>query len=51
MPPVPRNDEELKNLLRKALADLDLDPDETADDMAIRRSQDQQLLEDVPPHH
>ncbi|MEI6405607.1 MAG: hypothetical protein WCO64_07535 [Actinomycetes bacterium] len=49
--PDSHNAEELKNILRKALADLDLDPDETADDMAIRQSQDKQLQDDVPPHH
>lgn len=43
--------------LRAVLDGLDLDPDETADDRAIRESSaaptevDDQLRRDVPPHH
>ena len=37
--------------LRKVLADLELTPEQTRDDIAIRSSRDQELLDDVPPHH
>lgn len=47
-----RRKELAKQRLRAALAGVELDPDETADDLAIRRSTlDSQLVEDIPPHH
>lgn len=44
--------EQAKARLRAALDGVELDPDETADDKAIRwATLDEQLKQDVPPHH
>jgi hypothetical protein len=37
--------------LRKLLADLELTPEQTRDDIVVRSSRDQEFLDDVPPHH
>lgn len=37
--------------LRKLLADLELTPEQTRDDIAPASSRDQEILDDVPPHH
>ena len=42
---------ESQERLRKVLADLELTPEQTRDDIAIRVSRDQELMDDVPPHH
>jgi len=43
--------QESQERLRKLLADLDLTPEQTRDDMVVRSSRDQEFLDDVPPHH
>jgi predicted glycosyltransferase len=42
---------ESQERLRKLLADLELTPEQTSDDMVVRTSRDQEYLDDVPPHH
>ena len=37
--------------LRKALAQVQLTPEQTRDDIAPVESRDRDLMEDVPPHH
>jgi hypothetical protein len=37
--------------LRAALDRLDLEPEQTQDDISPPESQDQRLREDVPPHY
>ena len=37
--------------LRKLLANLELTPEQTRDDMVAPSSRDQEILSDVPPHH
>ena len=40
-----------KAKLRSALDGLELTPEQTSDDRVDNQSQDEQLLNDVPPHH
>jgi hypothetical protein len=37
--------------LKDLLADLDLTPEQTRDDIAISDSRDNEILRDIPPHH
>lgn len=50
--PVPEpSDDKAKDALREQLAKLDLAPDQTSDDIAPRSPRDQELWDNVPPHH
>ncbi len=40
-----------KAALREQLAKLDLAPDQTQDDIVRNSPRDQELLDNVPPHH
>ena len=42
---------ESQERLRKLLSELELTPEQTRDDKVIRSSRDQEILDDVPPHH
>jgi len=53
LPPASNNDSaaQSQESLRKLLADLELTPEQTRDDIVIRSSRDHEILDDVPPHH
>lgn len=42
---------EAQERLRKVLSELELTPEQTRDDKVVRSSRDQEILDDVPPHH
>lgn len=44
-------DESAKAMLREMLAKLDLAPEQTSDDRAPITPRDQELRDNVPPHH
>lgn len=37
--------------LRELLADVELAPEQTSDDIAPKTNRDQELMSEVPPHH
>lgn len=53
LPPASNDDSlaQSQENLRKILADLELTPEQSRDDIVIRSSRDQAILDDVPPHH
>lgn len=50
-PEVDPQDESAKAALRELLAKLELAPEQTSDDVASIAPRDQELWDNVPPHH
>ena len=52
----PQDEQERQRLealerMRRAMAAVDLDPQQTSDDIVRNDGQDQRLRDEVPPHH